>query len=320
MTERASLLDSNALQDRLIPEREDALSNATTAFVSNGTSTDNPYANVLGVRVEAVTMSATLEQIEFALRMRKKGYVCLAGVHGIMEAQRHPAVKCAFDNALLTLPDGTPTAWVGRLQGLAGMQRLTGPDLMLEIFRNRQFACFRHFLYGGKPGIAQELAATLSRQFPWVQIAGTYTPPFHDLTITEEQKLVSTIRDLKPHMIWVGISTPRQEMFMHNMLPKLDTFLMFGVGAAFDFHTGRIKDCAEWIKRAGLQWLHRLIQDPRHLLGRYARNNPAFLWQIAFQLAGLTVYETETESGTSQPEPKCGNDPNSDFCTGDTYG
>ena len=107
---------------------------------------------------------------------------------------------------------------------------------------------------------------------------------------------------------------------MRNMLPKLDTFLMFGVGAAFDFHTGRIKDCAEWIKRAGLQWLHRLIQDPRHLLGRYARNNPAFLWRIAFQLAGITVYETEKESSTLHPESQRVNEPNSDFCTGDTYG
>src|SRR6185437_1400929 len=223
MTER--LLDSNALQDRLIPEREDGLSNAATAFVPEGARADNPYANVLGVRVEAVTMTAALEQIDFALQMRKKGYVCLAGVHGIMEAQRHPAVKGAFDNAFLTLPDGTPTAWVGRLQGLSGMQRLTGPDLMLEIFRNRQFASYRHFLYGGKPGVAQELANNLSRQFPGVQIAGTYTPPFHDLTFAEEQNLVATIRDLKPHMIWVGISTPRQELFMRNMLPKLDTFL-----------------------------------------------------------------------------------------------
>jgi N-acetylglucosaminyldiphosphoundecaprenol N-acetyl-beta-D-mannosaminyltransferase len=121
-------------------------------------------------------------------------------------------------------------------------------------------------------------------------------------------------------VIWVGISSPRQEMFMHRFLPKLDTLLMFGVGAAFDFHTGRIKDCAEWIKRAGLQWLHRLIQDPRHLLGRYARNNPAFLWQIALQLAGLAVYESEHQSRALPPELQCLHKPNTDFCTSDTYG
>src|SRR5579859_6043711 len=156
------------------------------------------------------------------------------------------------------------------------MQRLTGPDLMLEIFRGKQFAEYSHFLYGGKPGVAEELASNLAQRFPWVRIAGTYTPPFHDLSVEEASDFISTIRVLKPHIIWVGISTPRQEMFMHKYLPELDTSLMFGVGAAFDFHTGRIRDCAEWIKRAGLQWLHRLLQDPRHLLWRYARNNPAF--------------------------------------------
>jgi len=290
MTERTTLLDSNTSQQPSILTRANALSNAASAFDPDENNTLGPHANVLGIRVEAVTMSAALERIESALLKHQKGYVCLAGVHGIMEAQRNPAVKRAFDDSFLTLPDGTPTVWVGRLQGLPWMQRLTGPDLMLEIFRNRQFASYRHFLYGGKPGVAQELATSLSRKFPWVQIVGTYTPPFHDLTIEEEEDLVSTIRVLKPHVIWVGISSPRQEMFMHRFLPKLDTLLMFGVGAAFDFHTGRIKDCAEWIKRAGLQWLHRLMQEPMRLGRRYLRNNPAFLWRVALQLLGIRAY------------------------------
>ena len=213
-----------------------------------------------------------------------------------MEAQRNPAVKNAFADAYLTLPDGTPTAWVGRMQGLRWMNRLTGPDLMLEVFSRKQFAQYSHFLYGGKPGVAQELSASLSRRFPWVQIAGTYTPPFHDLTAAQERELTLTISRAKPDIIWVGISTPRQEMFMRRYLPDLDTSLMFGVGAAFDFHTGRIRDCAEWIKRAGLQWLHRLVQDPHHLLWRYARNNPAFIWHIALQLAGLRTYEPSGQS------------------------
>jgi N-acetylglucosaminyldiphosphoundecaprenol N-acetyl-beta-D-mannosaminyltransferase len=237
-----------------------------------------------------------------------------------MEAQRNPAVKSAFADAFLTLPDGTPTVWVGRWQGLPWMQRLTGPDLMLEIFRSKQFAGCSHFLYGGKPGVAEELAASLSRQFPSVHIAGTYTPPFHDLTVAEERAPISTIRNLRPHIIWVGISTPRQEMFMQKMLPKLDTLLMFGVGAAFDFHTGRIRDCAEWIKRAGLQWMHRLVQDPRHLIWRYARNNPAFMWQIALQLAGFAVYETQSHSVVLSQESQCLPKHNPDFCTGENYG
>jgi N-acetylglucosaminyldiphosphoundecaprenol N-acetyl-beta-D-mannosaminyltransferase len=195
------------------------------------------------------------------------------------------------------------------------MQRLTGPDLMLEVFRRRQLARYSHFLYGGKPGVAQELAANLSRRFPWVQIAGTYTPPFHDLTIRQEQEFISTIRKTKPAIIWVGISTPRQELFMRKYLPELDTSLMFGVGAAFDFHTGRIKDCADWIKRAGLQWLHRLAQDPRHLLWRYMRNNPAFIWQVALQLTGLKTYGTRGSREPSREEPPMLCEAESDLCT-----
>jgi N-acetylglucosaminyldiphosphoundecaprenol N-acetyl-beta-D-mannosaminyltransferase len=167
------------------------------------------------------------------------------------------------------------------------MRRITGPDLMLEVFRDRQFAGYSHFFYGGKPGVAEELASNLRQRFPWVRIAGTYAPPFRDLRHDEERELIGTVRQLKPSIIWVGISTPRQELFMRKYLPVLETSLMFGVGAAFDFHTGRIKDCAEWIKRAGLQWLHRLLQDPRHLFWRYLRNNPTFMWRIALQMAGL---------------------------------
>jgi N-acetylglucosaminyldiphosphoundecaprenol N-acetyl-beta-D-mannosaminyltransferase len=107
---------------------------------------------------------------------------------------------------------------------------------------------------------------------------------------------------------------------MHRFLPELYTFLMFGVGAAFDFHTGRIMDCAEWIKRAGLQWLHRLVQDPRHLLWRYARNNPVFIWEIALQLVGLRMYETQSHSAALPEDFQCLTEPNSDLCTGENYG
>ena len=249
--------------------------------------TKRRHANVLGVPVEALDMTMALARIETALAERQKGYICMVGVHGIMEAQRDPALKKALTQSLMTVPDGTPTAWVGRWQGLKWMQRVTGPDLMLEIFRRKEFAHYTHFFYGGKEGVAQDLASNLSRRFPWARVVGTYTPPFRELNLTEQEGLISRIRSLRPSIIWVGISTPRQEMFMQRYLPLLDTSLMFGVGAAFDFHTGRIKDCAEWIKRAGLQWLHRLLQDPRHLVWRYLRNNPAFVWRIAMQFAGF---------------------------------
>jgi exopolysaccharide biosynthesis WecB/TagA/CpsF family protein len=253
------------------------------------------HANILGVRVDAVDMERALARIKDALAERSKGYVCMAGVHGIMEAQRSPRVGCAYDDAMMTLPDGRPTVWVGQWQGHSWMRQVTGPDLMLEIFRRREFAGYSHFLYGGKEGIAEELAEKLTAQFPWARIAGTYTPPFRDLWDAEARDLIRRIRQLKPDIIWVGISTPRQEIFMRNYLPLLEATLMFGVGAAFDFHTGRIKDCSEWVKRAGLQWLHRLMQDPRHLWWRYLRNNPVFVWNIALQLAGMRTYPASEE-------------------------
>ena len=244
-------------------------------------------ANVLGVQIEAVNMAGALARIADVLTARQKGYVCMGGVHGIMEAQRSEAVRRAFADSLMTLPDGMPMVWVGRSQGFAEMRRVTGPDLMCEIIGNKEFAGFSHFFYGGKPGIAEELAARFRLRFPWIRIAGTFTPPFCDLNHDEACEFIAKIRQTKPSIIWVGISTPRQELFMQKYLPHLNNTLMFGVGAAFDFHTGRIKDCAEWIKSAGLQWLHRLVQDPRHLLWRYMRNNPAFLWRIGLQMSGF---------------------------------
>jgi exopolysaccharide biosynthesis WecB/TagA/CpsF family protein len=256
----------------------------------NKRSTQPTHANVLGIRIEALNMTRALQRIASVLHSNRKGYVSVIGVHGIMEARRNPQLAAIYANSAITIPDGMPTVWVGHLQGCRQMQRVAGPDLMLEVFRSAQFVSYTHFLYGGDPGVAEDLAANLRRWFPWVRIVGTFTPPYRDLSPDEEADFISTIQHLQPDIIWTGISAPRQEQFMHRYLPVLDTRLMFGVGAAFDYHTGRIKDCSAWIKRAGLQWLHRLLQDPRRLWRRYLRNNPAFLCHIALQLTGLRTY------------------------------
>jgi N-acetylglucosaminyldiphosphoundecaprenol N-acetyl-beta-D-mannosaminyltransferase len=262
--------------------------------------TRSKSAKVLGIPVDPLDMESALGRIAEELRARRKGYVCLIGVHGIMEAQRDAGLAQVYARATLMVPDGTPTVWIGHWQGFSNMQRVTGPDLMLEIFRRRDFAHFTHFLYGGKEGVAEDLRDRLVRKFPWVRIVGTHTPPYRDLTQDEEDSLAVRIRELKPDLIWVGISTPKQERFMMRFLPLLDSTLMFGVGAAFDFHTGRIKDAPPWVKSAGLQWLHRLIQDPRRLFWRYFRNNSSFLWHIMLQFAGLREYpQTDVDPGVS---------------------
>lgn len=207
-----------------------------------------------------------------------------------MEAQRDPTLLSLFANALLVVPDGMPTVWMGHLQGLREMERVFGPDMMLAIARRSELTGWSHFLCGGADGVAEKLRTVLIRRFPSINITGTYTPPFRRLTDEEESTLIRTIDRLRPDIVWVGLSTPKQERFMAEYLPSLNTTLMVGVGAAFDFHTGRIKDSPQWLKRSGLQWLHRLLQEPSRLWQRYLVNNPQFIFQAGLQLAGLRQY------------------------------
>lgn len=252
-----------------------------------------PCANVLGVAVDALNLEVALSRVKRILRSGKKGYVCAIDVNGVLSARRNPDVARTFAEAAIAIPDGTPTVWVGRLQKHVSMEAVTGPELMYEMFSRKEFADYRHFFYGGKDGVAGELAANMLRRFPWTRIAGSFTPPFRELTAAEESDLAQTIRACKPDIIWVGIGAPRQDLFMRRMLPRLETRLMLGVGAAFDFHTGRVRDCAPWVKKMGFHWLHRLLQDPKRLWRRNV-SNAAFLWHIALQLTGLKVYRLPT--------------------------
>jgi N-acetylglucosaminyldiphosphoundecaprenol N-acetyl-beta-D-mannosaminyltransferase len=258
-----------------------------------------PTADVLGVRVDALNMQEALSKLLRMLRRREKGYLSAVTVHGVMMAQRDQEFAEALADASIVLADGIPTVWVGRLQGLRGMQQVTGPDLMREIFLRKEFAHYSHYLYGGNDGVADELAAYFKRLAPWVKIVGTRTPPFRPLDKMEERELIAEIRELRPDMIWIGLGAPKQDKFMRSYLPKLDTHLMFGVGAAFDFHTGRIRDCSGWIRRAGLQWLHRLLQDPKRLWWRYLRYNPEFILRIALQFVGVSAPASRRRSAST---------------------
>jgi N-acetylglucosaminyldiphosphoundecaprenol N-acetyl-beta-D-mannosaminyltransferase len=247
-------------------------------------------ANVLGVGVHAIDLPAAASIIESALHEGRKGYVCVTSVHGVMEAQRDPQFRDILNHALLVTPDGMPTVWVGRLQGNSTMKRVFGPDLMLEVCRRSAGTGTRHFLYGGNPGIADELAERLRYWFPGITVVGTFTPPFRALELSEQLALESQMETTLPDIVWVGLSTPKQEKFMAANFRRLPCKIMIGVGAAFDFHTGRVKDAPQWIKDAGLQWAHRLCQEPGRLWKRYLVNNSAFLAALTLQLTGLRRY------------------------------
>jgi N-acetylglucosaminyldiphosphoundecaprenol N-acetyl-beta-D-mannosaminyltransferase len=243
------------------------------------------YADVLGIRVSAVNLELALHLAEKWIDAGQPGYVCLSGVHGVMEAQKDPELREIMNRAALNLPDGMPMTWLGWRQGFSAMDRVFGPDFMIEMCRLSSRRGYRCFFYGGKPGVAVELASVLRRRIPGLDIVGTYAPPFRPLSPEEERDLFAQIARAKPHVVWVGLSTPKQERFMAQYLDRLQVPLLIGVGAAFDYHTGRIRDCPAWIKRAGLQWLHRLIQEPRRLWKRYLLSNSGFLWRLARQKA-----------------------------------
>ena len=249
--------------------------------------------NILGVGISVINLQTALAAVADAVRQRRKGCICVTGVHGVMEAQADEKLLRILNQAFLCTPDGMPMVWLGRLHGHRGMRRVYGPDLMLDVCEWSQKNLCRHFFFGGAPGVAEELRRKLTARFPNLQVVGCYTPPFRALNAEEEKQLQETIRAVRPDIMWIGLSTPAQENFMAEFLPRLDVTLMIGVGAAFDFHSGRVRQAPRWMQRSGLEWCHRLCQEPRRLARRYLRNNPLFALKIAGQLCGLKKYSLE---------------------------
>jgi N-acetylglucosaminyldiphosphoundecaprenol N-acetyl-beta-D-mannosaminyltransferase len=249
--------------------------------------------NVLGVGVSAINLDMAVAGIRQAVEKKEKGYICITGVHGISEAQSDPEFRQILNRAFLCTPDGMPLVWVGWLKGQKHMTRVYGPDLMLAVMALSEQTGWRHFLYGGAAGTAQALQKRLEERFPKVRIVGTYEPPFRPLNAEEQAALQEITRRTRPDAIWVGLSTPKQERFMAGYLPKLDVTLMFGVGAAFDFHAGTVRQAPRWMQRSGLEWFFRLCCEPRRLWKRYFKNNPLFVARIFCQLAGLKKYPME---------------------------
>jgi len=254
---------------------------------------DIKRVNVLGVGISVLNLSTALAAIAQAVQTRRKGYICVRDAHGVMLAQKDAAFRKILNEAFLCTPDGMPMVWMGKLHGHREMSRVYGPDLMLEVCAWSEKNPCRHFFYGGVEGVAELLMRKLKEKFPKLEVVGTYTPPFRPLNAEEEENLQEMIRATRPDIMWIGLSTPKQEKFMAEFLPDLDVTLMIGVGAAFDFLSGRVKQAPRWMQRSGLEWIYRLCQEPRRLARRYFRNNPLFAAKIAGQLCGLKRYSLD---------------------------
>jgi N-acetylglucosaminyldiphosphoundecaprenol N-acetyl-beta-D-mannosaminyltransferase len=250
-----------------------------------------PRVNVLGVGVSAINIPQALDVIDGWVARAERRYVCVTGVHGVMESQRDEAVRRIHNAAGLVTPDGMPLVWLGRAAAGPHVDRVYGPDLMLACCERSVARGYRHFFFGGADGVPELLAQRLTARFPGLIVCGTFSPPFGAVSPAEDEAIVRRINDARPDIVWVGLSTPKQERWMDQHRDRLHAPVLVGVGAAFDFHAGLKRQAPRWIQRSGLEWLFRLMTEPRRLWRRYLRNNPEFAWRLLLQAAGLVRYD-----------------------------
>jgi N-acetylglucosaminyldiphosphoundecaprenol N-acetyl-beta-D-mannosaminyltransferase len=242
-----------------------------------------PNFRVLGVRVDAVQIPEAIKVLESWIEERGPArYVAVTGMHGVSVSREDAAFGDILRHASLVVADGMPLVWLGRWQGFKQMRRrVYGPELM-ETFCRETGSKYRHFFYGGAPGVADALAQA-ERQRWGIQIAGTYCPPFRPLSEEQETEMQRLVEDTHPDVLWVGLSTPKQERWMYEHRNTLRVPVMLGVGAAFDLNTGRQKQAPTWMRENGLEWLFRLCSEPRRLWRRYIVNGSKFLWAVCVE-------------------------------------
>lgn len=236
--------------------------------------------DILGVRVSAIDMAMALAEIERWISVREQNYVCVTGVHGVMESQSDPELRDIHNRSGLTTPDGMPMVWAGRRAGATWMARVYGPDLMLAVCERAATQGWTSYFYGGKEGVAERLAGRLQARFPGLRVVGTESPPFRVLSQEEDTAVVDRINAAAPDLLWIGLSTPKQERWMAAHVGRIATPAILGVGAAFDIHAGTLRQAPVWVQRRGLEWLYRLYREPRRLWRRYVSIIPRFVLAI----------------------------------------
>lgn len=247
-------------------------------------------AFILGIGVSAITLDRAVATIEQWIEHRSQHYVCITGAHGIIESRRDQQLRRIHNEAGMVTPDGMPLVFMARRLGFKLVSRVYGPDLMRRLTEVSAAKGYRQFYYGGGPGLADRLAATLKARHPTLPVAGTLTPPFRPLTPEEDEAVVARINAAAPDIVWVGLSTPKQEFWMASHVGRLNGSVLVGVGAAFDFLAGTKSQAPLWMQRSGLEWVYRLGQEPRRLWRRYLRIVPLFamlaLAQLVHRAAG----------------------------------
>lgn len=245
-----------------------------------------PRARILGVDVVAARLDQVVGVVQriLASERRRCAILCPTGVHGLIEADEDPELRKVLNSAELTVADGMPLVFVSRILGHSAAERAFGPEVMLAILERGVAYGTKHYLYGGREGVAEQLRSKLCNEFPDLQVVGTFCPPFRSLTSQELGDVASRINASGADVVWVGLSTPKQERWAAEMKDRLDAKLICTVGAAFDYHTGSIREAPAWMKASSLEWLFRLLQEPRRLWKRYFKIVPKFLGLMSLQL------------------------------------
>lgn len=251
--------------------------------------TNHGKISILGVGINPIRMEDALETLHAWWRAGKSNYVCVTPAHSIMDAFKDQEFRHILNASGMTTPDGMSVVWILRTMGFKGVERVYGSELMLRVCSYGLGCGWRHFFYGGAPGVSETLVERLVERFPGLRVAGTYTPPFGPLSHEEDAAVIRKINESNVDIVWVGLSSPKQERWMADHLARLQCTTMIGVGAAFDFVSGTKPQAPHWIQNAGFEWLFRLATEPRRLWPRY-RQYPLYIWLVLLQLLGLKKF------------------------------
>ena len=236
-----------------------------------------PICNIMGVEIAAIDMEWLVNYLNRNVKKLSGDYICVSNVHTTVTAYEDQEYCKVQNGGIMAIPDGGPLSSVGQKRGFKNMKRTTGPSLMGEIFKISAAEGYRHYFYGSTDETLEKLYSILTEPYPGIQIAGMYSPPFRPMTEDEDKEIVERINETKPDFVWVGLGAPKQEKWMAAHQGRVSG-LMIGVGAGFDYHAGNIDRAPEWMQKSNLEWVYRLLQDPRRLFGRYWHTNTKFIW------------------------------------------
>ena len=241
-----------------------------------------PTCEIMGVKVAAINMQWLLDYTNKNIKQLSGDYMCVSNVHTTVTAYETPEYLDVQNGGIMAIPDGGPLSTLGRKRGCSKMERVTGPSYMEEIMKISEKYGYSHYFYGSTEETLGKMVENLKAKYPNLKIAGIWSPPFRPLTEAEDAEIIEKINQSQPDFVWIGLGAPKQEYWMAAHQGKVTGF-MVGVGAGFDYIAGNIHRAPEWMQKCNLEWLYRLLQDPKRLFKSYFETNTKFIWHAVIR-------------------------------------